>query len=273
MQEQALIEVRGLEVSFRQGDALGLSVIQGLDLEMGGRGCTALLGPSGAGKSVMAKAVAGLLPTDATLVRGDAWVLGRKVMGTGATGLGPARGVELLYLPQASSSCLNPTMRVHRQVAEGAALNQGLSRRAAAKRAEQSLHLVGLSPSHFRRYPFQLSGGMRQRVMLAMALAIRPKVLVVDEPTTGLDTVTKGEIVEVMKTMMLNGEIRGALVITHDLGVALALAHTIVVMEAGRIVEVMPSRRFLRDAGHLLSRRLADAHLRARRALEARCSE
>jgi len=270
---QTLIEVRGLELSFRRGAAPGPLVLKCVDLALDGQGCTALLGPSGAGKSVLAKAVAGLLPPGAVQVRGEAWVLGRQVIKNGSMMQGPARGAEMLYLPQASSSCLNPTMRVHRQVAEGAALNRGLARSAALKTAEQSLRLMGLSASHLRRYPFQLSGGMRQRVLLAMALAIRPKVLVMDEPTTGLDTVTKGQIVETMKAMALGEGIRGALLITHDVGVALALAHTIVVMEGGRIVEKVDRDSFLLEAVQPLSRRLAAAHLRLRRALETSCSE
>jgi peptide/nickel transport system ATP-binding protein len=234
-----VLEVEDLSVSFgtEQGtvsavDRVGLRLMPG---EIVG-----VVGESGCGKSVTAMSLAGLLPGTAR-VSGSVRLRGTELIGAREPDLRRVRGKEIAYVFQEPMSSLNPVLTVGRQITEVLQVHEKLSRRAARERAVELLTLVGIPSPRTRvdDHPHQLSGGMRQRVMIAMAVACGPKVLVADEPTTALDVTVQAGILEVLRGLRdrLGTSI---LVITHDLGVIADIADRVVVMYAGRVVEQAP---------------------------------
>ncbi len=196
-----------------------------------------IVGESGCGKSVTAMSLAGLLPRSAR-VTGSARLQGTELIGAAESVLRAARGKNIAYIFQEPMTSLNPVLTVGRQIAEVLQTHQKLSRRAALDRSVELLQLVGIPSPRERvsQYPHQLSGGMRQRVMIAMAVAGDPEVLVADEPTTALDVTVQAGILTVLRELRdrLGTSI---LIITHDLGVIADIADRVVVMYAGRVVE------------------------------------
>ncbi|MER7071402.1 ABC transporter ATP-binding protein [Terrabacter sp. NPDC000476] len=236
--EQAapVLEVADLSVRFR-GEGGDVSAVDGVDLSLGRGEIVGIVGESGCGKSVTAMSLAGLLPRSAT-VTGSVRLEGQELVGADARRLRAARGQEIAYIFQEPMTSLNPVLTVGRQIGEVLQVHERLSRREARERAVELLALVGI-PSPRERvgaYPHQLSGGMRQRVMIAMAVACEPKVLVADEPTTALDVTVQAGILDVLRGLRdrLGTSI---LIITHDLGVIADVADRVVVMYAGRVVE------------------------------------
>jgi len=199
----------------------------------------ALLGESGSGKSATARAMLGVLPAQQSRISaGQIRVDGRDILALSESQRRALRGAELAMVFQDALSALNPVLKVGYQIAEGCRAQQGLSRKQARARAVDLLGLVGI-PDPARRaddYPHQFSGGMRQRAMIAMALAGDPRVLVADEPTTALDVTIQAQILELLQQLQQD---RGMslLLITHDMGVVAQMADDITVMYAGRVVE------------------------------------
>jgi peptide/nickel transport system ATP-binding protein len=231
-----VLEVSGLSVTF-SSESGPVSAVDGVDLTLLPGEIVGIVGESGCGKSVTAMSLAGLLPRSA-MVGGSVLLQGKELIGASPRDLRAARGKEIAYIFQEPMSSLNPVLTVGRQIVEVLQVHEGLSRKAARARAVELLTLVGI-PSAAERvssYPHQLSGGMRQRVMIAMAVACEPKVLVADEPTTALDVTVQAGILDVLRELRdrLGTSI---LVITHDLGVIADIADRVVVMYAGRVVE------------------------------------
>ncbi|TCN35827.1 peptide/nickel transport system ATP-binding protein [Kribbella orskensis] len=236
MSSGPVLKVTDLSVTFRTEDG-PLSAVDRVSLEVGDGEVLAVVGESGCGKSVTAMSLAGLLPRSAT-VEGSVQLDGVELIGADKRTLRSIRGREVAYIFQEPMSSLNPVFTVGRQIGEVLQVHIGLSRLAARRRAVELLKLVGI-PSAERRvddYPHQLSGGMRQRVMIAMAVACDPKVLIADEPTTALDVTIQAGILDVLRALR---ERLGTSVvlITHDLGVVADLADRVAVMYAGRVVE------------------------------------
>ena len=231
-----VLRVRGLTVSFRTEDG-PLSAVDQVDLEVRDGEVLAIVGESGCGKSVTAMSLAGLLPRSAS-VDGSVQLDGTELVGADKRTLRSIRGREIAYIFQEPMTSLNPVFTVGYQIGEVLRVHNGLSRTAARARSVELLKLVGI-PSADRRiddYPHQLSGGMRQRVMIAMAVACDPKVLIADEPTTALDVTIQAGILDVLRN--LRERLGTSIVlITHDLGVVADLADRVAVMYAGRIVE------------------------------------
>ncbi len=244
----SLLEVEGLGVAF--GDAA--PVVDGVSFSLEAGAGLGLLGVSGSGKSLTALAVLGLLPPGARAwgsVRFD----GREILGL--PGAGGVRGSGVALVFQEPFAALNPLMRVGDQVAEGLRLHRGLDRARALEEASGWLERVELIPGAeaARRYPHQLSGGMRQRALLALALAPGPRLLIADEPTTALDAAVQARIVGLLEG--LRREIGFALlVISHDPAVVHALAREAMVMERGRVVERGPLEGLIRDPGGAAAR-------------------
>jgi peptide/nickel transport system ATP-binding protein len=232
----SVLRVRDLSVSFRTEDGR-VSAVDKVDFEVADGEVLAVVGESGCGKSVTAMSLAGLLPRSAT-VDGSVQLDGVELIGADKRTLRSIRGREIAYIFQEPMTSLNPVFTVGRQIGEVLGVHNGLSRSAARKRAIELLKLVGI-PSADRRvddYPHQLSGGMRQRVMIAMAVACDPKVLIADEPTTALDVTIQAGILDVLRG--LRERLGTSIVlITHDLGVVADLADRVAVMYAGRVVE------------------------------------
>lgn len=234
--EAPVLEVRGLTVGFT-GEGGHVSAVDHVDLTLGRGEIVGIVGESGCGKSVTAMSLAGLLPRSAT-VSGSVRLQGEELVGASPARLRAARGKEIAYIFQEPMTSLNPVLTIGRQIGEVLEVHERLSRRAARDRAVQLLTLVGIPSAAERvgQYPHQLSGGMRQRVMIAMAIACEPRVLVADEPTTALDVTVQAGILDVLRELRdrLGTTI---LVITHDLGVIADVADRVVVMYAGRVVE------------------------------------
>ncbi|MDF2144668.1 ABC transporter ATP-binding protein [Knoellia sp. p5-6-4] len=244
-----VLEVRDLSVTFRT-ETGSVSAVDGVDLRLAPGEIVGIVGESGCGKSVTAMSLAGLLPRSAR-VEGSVRLQGEELVGARPGTLRAARGRDIAYIFQEPMSSLNPVLTVGRQIAEVLQVHERLSRRQALERAVELLALVGIpSPrERVKHYPHQLSGGMRQRVMIAMAVACSPKVLVADEPTTALDVTVQAGILDVLRDLRDRFG-TSILVITHDLGVIADIADRVVVMYAGRVVERAGAQRMFDRPQH-----------------------
>jgi peptide/nickel transport system ATP-binding protein len=253
-----LLEVSGLTVRFHTEDGPVLAV-DTASFEMAERQVLALVGESGCGKSVTALALTGLLPKNAE-IGGSVRFAERELVGQPENRLTGVRGKDIAYVFQEPMTSLNPVLTVGRQIREVLFRHQRMARAAANRRALELLAQVGI-PEPRRRlgeYPHQLSGGMRQRVMIAMALACRPRLLIADEPTTALDVTIQAGILDLLRT--LSEEIGTAvLLITHDLGVVADIADRVVVMYAGRTIEESTVDNLFASPSHPYTRGLLDA--------------
>jgi peptide/nickel transport system ATP-binding protein len=232
----ALLSVQDLRVQFTTEDG-PVFAVNGVSFDLAAGEIIALVGESGCGKSVTAMAVPGLLAPTAT-VTGRVLLEGRDLLALSPKELRSVRGKDVSFVFQEPMTSLNPAFTVGRQIREVLQRHEGLSKKAAQAKAVELLQLVRI-PAPERRvdeYPHQLSGGMRQRVMIAIAVACGPKVLVADEPTTALDVTIQAGVLDILRD--LRDQLGTAIVlITHDLGVVADLADRVVVMYAGRPVE------------------------------------
>jgi len=231
-----VLEVRDLTISFTDDNGT-VSAVDAVSFDARAGEVLALVGESGCGKSVTAMALTRLLPPSAH-VEGSATLDGTNLAQASPRALRRARGRDVAYVFQEPMTSLNPVFTVGRQVAEALTAHGRTNRRSSAERAVELLELVGIpdAAARARAYPHQLSGGLRQRVMIAMAVACDPRVLVADEPTTALDVTVQAGILDVLRD--LARRLGTAIVlITHDLGVVADVADRVVVMYAGRVVE------------------------------------
>ena len=238
MANGAILEIDGLKTHFHTRDGI-VRAVDGVSIRVDRGETLSIVGESGCGKSVTAMSVLRLLPIPpAKIEAGRILFDGEDLLQATEERMRDIRGNEISMIFQEPMTSLNPVMPVGRQIAESLELHQGLGRRAAAERAVEMLDIVQI-PEPRRRaseYPHQLSGGMRQRVMIAMALACNPSILIADEPTTALDVTIQAQILDLM--LQLKEQIGAAIVfITHDLGVVAETAQRVVVMYAGRKVE------------------------------------
>ena len=234
-----VLSVRDLRVSF-PSEAGRVDAVRGVDLDLHAGRTLGIVGESGSGKSVMSLAVMGLLPTYAA-VAGSITLNGRELLGLDDQTLSTVRGRELAMIFQDPTSSLTPIFPVGQQIVEALRAHQELDRDVARKRAVELLDLVGIpnAAERARSFPHEFSGGMRQRVVIAMAIANDPKVIIADEPTTALDVTVQAQILEVLALARV--ETGAALIlITHDLGVVAGTADDVLVMYAGRPVEKAP---------------------------------
>jgi oligopeptide/dipeptide ABC transporter ATP-binding protein len=237
-----LLEVDELRVDFRQGRQT-VRAVDGLSYTVARGRTVALIGESGSGKTVSSRAVMGLLPQTAQ-VSGSVRFEGQELIGLPERRMRSYRGGEIAMVFQDPTRSLNPTMRIGAQITEAIRMHQTGSSAAASDRAVELMELVRLPAAgeRFRQYPHQLSGGMRQRVMIAIALAADPKLLIADEATTALDVTTQAQIMELLRD--LQRRLGMALImISHDLGLAASFADEVLVMYAGRAVERAPTRK------------------------------
>jgi len=250
-----LLRIEGLSVEL----APGLSPVRGVDLAVARGECLGLVGESGSGKSMLALALLRLLPRGAR-IGGRVLFDGQDIAALPPEALPALRGRRIAMVFQEPMASLNPLMRVGAQVAEPLRHHLGLPARAAARRAEELLAQVGIADPARRAaaWPHELSGGMRQRVTIAIALACGPDLLIADEPTTALDATIQAQVVALLRR--LKDELGLAmLLITHDLGVVAELADRVAVMYGGRIAEVAPAEAFFDGPLHPYARGLMGA--------------
>ena len=238
-----ILSVSDLTVSFRS-DGRWREVVHGVSFDVGPRETVALVGESGSGKSVSALSILRLLPRDASRIGARARFAGRELLAAPETEMRRVRGDSIAMIFQEPMTSLNPVLTIGFQIAEALIRHRGLSRSAAEAEALRLLDKVRIpaARSRLHEYPHRFSGGMRQRVMIAMALACRPKLLIADEPTTALDVTIQAQILDLIKSLQ-DEEGMSVLFITHDMGVVAEIADRTVVMYRGRAVEAGPTAR------------------------------
>ena len=260
MSAETILKISNLDISFLTNAGV-VHAIRGVDMDLQRGETVAVVGESGSGKSVTMKAVMGLLDSNATVNSGE-------ILYTYTDADGNSHTVDLLKLSkkqlrkeingqhiamvfQDPMTSLDPTMPIGRQIMEGILLHKNVSREQARRRAVELLELVGITDAEKRMktYPHQLSGGMRQRVVIAIALSADPDILICDEPTTALDVTIQAKILELIKSIQQEMKI-SVIYITHDLGVVAKVADFVYVMYAGRIVEVGNANEIFYDPRH-----------------------
>ncbi|MFP4056801.1 MAG: ABC transporter ATP-binding protein [Candidatus Brocadiia bacterium] len=246
-----MLQVRGLRTTFYLHDAV-VQAVDGVDLEVRRGECVGLVGESGCGKSVTALSVLRLVPSPPGRIEGGQVLLGgRDLLSLPRRRMRQVRGGEVAMVFQEPMSSLNPALTVGFQIAEAIMAHRQVGRAAARAEAVDLLRRVQIPEPEQRAsdYPHQLSGGMRQRAMVAMAVACRPRLLIADEPTTALDVTIQAQIMELFASIRAESDL-ALLLVTHDLGLVAQMADRVAVMYAGRIVETAPVDAIFGQARH-----------------------
>jgi len=219
----------------------------------------AVIGESGCGKSSLAKSLIRVLPRNVSVYRGTVLLNGLNLMELDEKSFEKeVRWVRMTYIPQAALNSLNPVVKIGDQMIEPLVIRGRASRKEALEIAGKTLERIGISRDFLYRYPFELSGGMRQRVIIAMSLMVRPELMLLDEPTSSLDVLTQANIMNLMKK--IKEEFRPSMIfITHDVSLSSELADKIAVMYAGQIVEFNAADKFYHEPSHPYSRKLMDS--------------
>lgn len=262
---EALLRVEHL--SIRYGGPAAPAAVDGVSFDVRPGEILALVGESGSGKSSLSLAIMALLPAGAHL-SGRILLEGADLAGLGRREMEDVRGARIGMIFQEPMTCLNPVLSIARQMTEGLVRHRGLSRAAARARALQALADVGI-PEPLRvmgSYPHELSGGMRQRVMIAAALTLDPALLIADEPTTALDVTVQAQVLDLLVDIR-NRTGKGVLLITHDIGVVAEVADRVVVMRHGRVVETGEWGQVLRAPRDPYTAALVAAHAALEQAL------
>ena len=246
-----LLEVKGLHTEFRTGAGL-VRAVDGVSYTVNSGETVAIVGESGSGKSVGALSILRLIPNPpGRITDGEILFDGRNLRTLSESEMREVRGRDIGMVFQEPMTSLNPVLTIGRQITETLERHQKATPEAADKRALELLELVGIAdgPRRLRQYPHQLSGGMRQRVMIAIALACSPKLIIADEPTTALDVTIQAQILELMKSLSQKLNV-ALIVITHNLGIVARYAARVNVMYAGRIVEQGSAEAIYHDPRH-----------------------
>ncbi|WP_329136041.1 ABC transporter ATP-binding protein [Streptomyces sp. NBC_01476] len=246
-----LLEVRDLHVEFHTRDGVARAV-NGVNYSVGAGETLAVLGESGSGKSVTAQAIMGILDMPpGKIPQGEILFHGQDMLKMSPEQRRKIRGRKIAMIFQDALSSLNPVLSVGYQLGEMFRVHQGLSRKAAKAKAIELMDRVRIPAAHERvgDYPHQFSGGMRQRIMIAMALALEPELIIADEPTTALDVTVQAQVMDLLAELQREYNM-GLILITHDLGVVADVADKIAVMYAGRIVENAPVHQIYSKPAH-----------------------
>ncbi len=254
-----ILKVKGLSVSFLMGKE-EINILENVSLELRKGEVLSLVGESGSGKSVLGISIIRLIPSNAS-VSGEIVYKGRNLLDLDEDSMRKIRGREIAWVPQSPDTMLNPTLRIGDQIGEVLVEHYGYTKDEAWEAAVRILGELGVNPpdERARSYPHQLSGGMKQRALLAIGIAGKPDVLIVDEPTKGLDPIMKEMLLESLRRIKNMENSPAILLITHDLEFAEKLADTVAVMYCGQIIEVTEAERFFKSPLHPYSRLLLGA--------------
>lgn len=255
MTDRQVLRIENLVLHFRTERGT-VKAVDGVNFNLGYNEAVVVLGESGCGKTSLAKAILRLLPRNVQSYTGRVYLNDKDIMGLNDEEYRrTVRWQQMSMVPQAAMNSLNPVLRVGDQVAEPMMVHGGLSRDKAIDQAKKMFDLVGVPEEFLSRYAFELSGGMRQRVAIAMALVTTPDLIILDEPTSALDVLTQANIFNVLKRIKKDME-TSYILITHDIATSSELANKVAVMYAGQIVEVSDSRRFFAEPLHPYSQKL-----------------
>jgi len=255
MSKDPLLNIEDLVLHFRTTQG-AVQAVDGVNFQLGFKEAVVILGESGCGKSSLAKAILRLLPRNVQTYSGKVYVDGVETMSLSEEEYRRnVRWVKMSLVPQAAMNSLNPVLRVGDQVAEPSMIHHGVSKAEALNQARKMFQHVGVPVDFLSRYAFELSGGMRQRVAIAMALVTAPSLIVLDEPTSALDVLTQANIFNVLKRIKNELEV-SYILITHDIATSSELADKVAVMYAGQIVEVGDSYRFFAEPLHPYAKKL-----------------
>ena len=263
MAEKKLLRVEKLVLYFRAGNGV-VQAVDGVDFDLNYNRAVVVLGESGCGKSSPAKAILRLLPRNVDSFSGQVFLDGKDIMLLNEEEFRQdIRWASISLVPQAAMNALNPVLKVGDQVAEPAMVHLGASKAEALEMARKMFRHVGVSVDFLDRYPFELSGGMRQRVAIAMSLVTSPNLVILDEPTSALDVLTQANIFNVLKRIKQELGV-SFILITHDIATSSELADDVAVMYAGQVVEMSDAERFFSAPMHPYSQKLMSSVPRLR---------
>lgn len=253
---EKLLEVKDLRVNFKVHGGV-VKAVRGVNFHVNKGETVAIVGESGCGKSVTAQSLMRLIPSPPAETSGSIMFDGKEILNMTNHQMENIRGKDMGMIFQDPMTSLNPTLTVGRQITEGLVKHQGLSGAKATERAIEMLNLVGIpnASSRVNQYPHQFSGGMRQRAMIAIALACNPSLLIADEPTTALDVTIQAQIMQVMKDLQEKFG-TSIILITHDLGVVADMCDRVIVMYAGKVVETGTKWEIFKNPQHPYTRGL-----------------
>jgi oligopeptide/dipeptide ABC transporter ATP-binding protein len=255
MPNDKLLRIENLVLHFKTRKGT-VQAVDGVFFDLRSQEAVVVLGESGCGKSSLAKAILRLLPRNVDRYDGKVYLEGNEIMSMDEEEFRQnVRWVGISLVPQAAMNALNPVLRVGEQVAEPAIVHLGVGKSEALGMVKTMFQHVGVPEDFINRYPFELSGGMRQRVAIAMALVTSPNLIILDEPTSALDVLTQASIFNVLKRLKKELGI-GFILITHDIATSSELADSVAVMYAGQIVEVSDAYRFFEKPLHPYSQKL-----------------
>ena len=258
-QKELLLEIKDLHTSFRIRDEY-FDAVDGVDMKLFSDEILAIVGESGCGKSTLATTIMGLHNPNYTRSTGEIWFEGKNLVGLSEKEFNEIRGEGIGMIFQDPLSSLNPLQRIGKQIEEGLIYHTKMNAEERKARVLELIEQVGIPnpPRVARQYPHELSGGMRQRVIIAIALACKPKIIIADEPTTALDVTIQAQILDLL--VEIQKEINaGIILITHDLGVVAQLADRVCVMYAGQIVEEAPVVELFTNPKHPYTRSLLNS--------------
>lgn len=249
MERQNLLEIKDLVVEFHTDDA-EVHAVNGISLEVREGETLGLVGETGAGKTTVARAILGILPKpQGKIKQGEIYFEGEEILSLPEKEMRKLRGNKIAMIFQDPMTALNPIERVGDQIAEAVLLHNKMTKGEAMARAQEMLEMVGIPKERYREFPHQFSGGMKQRVVIAMALACNPKLLLADEPTTALDVTIQAQVLDMM-TKLKDKLNTSVILITHDLGVVANTCQSVAVVYAGEIVEYGTAEHIFDNASH-----------------------
>jgi peptide/nickel transport system ATP-binding protein len=255
--EQPVLDVRNLAIEYSTSRGV-VRAVDGVSFQVPKGAIVGLVGESGCGKTTVARSITGVMHQSARIVQGELAFKGRDLVRAPARHWLDMRWREIAFIPQSAMNSLDPVYRIGAQIEEVVVHRGGQTREAARTRARALFEMVGLNPARLDEYPHQFSGGMRQRVAIALALALNPSLIIADEPVTALDVIVQRQILDVLRELQRRLSL-SMILVTHDISVVAYLCDRMVVMYAGRVVETGPTVEVLERPRHPYTMGLTNA--------------